>query len=640
MLVTVSHLAKGFANEIVLEDVSFRVAQGSTTAIVGRNGCGKSTLLRILVGEEQADSGSVTLASGTRVAYMSQSQAESAERTVWDEVMRAQSELASLRDRLADLTARMEAGDEDPDLLEEFALLQERFLDEEGYSLDHDARSVLSKLGIEEAEFERRVGDLSGGQATRVALARMLLAEPDLIILDEPTNHLDLDATEWLERWIHGYHGTVLLVSHDRRFLEATADHFVELRGGRAFEYPGSYSQYVRLRSEEAERTARTAKKEAAQAAALDEYVRRFMGSERTAQARGRLKQLEKLEASRTEVLKDERGMAAGFVKAPRSGNIAVECKSLEWGYDGVPLLPALDWTVRYGERWGMVGENGAGKSTLAKTLLGIMDPVQGTAKLGSAIRLGYFAQDAQDLDPAKTALHHLVYGFDLTEGQARSLLGRFLLGGDDVLRPVSSLSGGERNKLVLAMITQAAPNLLVLDEPTNHLDMDSREALAETLNEFEGTLILVSHDRWLLGELTDHTLDVRKAGCAVFPGSFSDYRLQRERTPATRAIGMGEAPAAVGMTQRELSKAIQEAMREVENREAEVARLEREMEALSARLSAPEPGDNLTALGRDHSALTAKIATAIGQWEAACIQLESLEGLQGDPGKNPGLGL
>ncbi|MGE3127537.1 MAG: ATP-binding cassette domain-containing protein [Fimbriimonadaceae bacterium] len=630
MLVTVSHVAKAYANEIVLEDVSFRVARGSTTALVGRNGCGKSTLLRILVGEESADAGSVNLAAGTRLSYMRQSQTGSADRTVWEEVMLAQSELAALRDRLDQLSRRMEAGDADPETLEEFTVLQERFLDEEGYSLDHDAKSVLSRLGIEEPDFGRKIGELSGGQATRVAIARMLLAEPDLIVFDEPTNHLDLVATEWLERWINGFHGTVLVVSHDRRFLEATANSFVEIRNGRASIYPGNYGQYVRLRAEEAEQTARTAKKEAAQAAALDEYVRRFMGSERTAQARGRQKQLEKLEASRTQVQRKERAMAAGFDKASRSGVVSVECKALEWGYDGIPLLPELDWTVRYGERWGVVGENGAGKSTLVKTMVGKKEPVSGVSKLGSGVTVGYFAQDAEELDPARSALHHLVYGFDLTEGQARNLLGRFLFEGDDVLRPVSSLSGGERNKLVLAMLTQSRPNLLVLDEPTNHLDMDSREAMAETLAEFVGTLILVSHDRWLLGELTDNTLDVRRTGCVHFPGSFNEYRAKRCHTEENRAKNEPNRPPAPVLTPRELSKAIQDAAKEVERTESEVGRLEDEIASLNSRLAAPEPDDDLTAMGRDHADQTAAIARAIEAWEAAILNLERLEQLQG----------
>lgn len=620
-MLTVSRVGKSFGADVILEEVSFSAAKGSVTALVGRNGCGKTTLLRIIAGEEEADTGSVHLARGARVGYLRQIQDPEPGATVWDEVMRGKEELAALARRLAELEARLS-----PDSLEEYSALQERFHDAEGYALDHDAASVLTRLGFEEADFRRPLVELSGGQATRAALARVLLAEPELVILDEPTNHLDMQAAEWLEAWVRGYHGTVLLVSHDRRFLEGVADSFVEVAQGKARQYPGDYAQFLRLRAADEERTAKVAAAQAAQAAKLDEYVRRFMDSQRTAQARGRLKQLEKLEAVRIETPKAERGIAAGFQAVRRSGDRVIECSGLQWGYDGVALGPALDWTVRIGERWGVVGENGAGKSTLARTVLGEQPPVAGSARLGSNVEVGYFSQDASDLDLKRTAVEHVVDEFLVSPGEARGLLARFLIVGDDALRPVGTLSGGERNKLVLALLTQRGPNLLVLDEPTNHLDMDSREALAAVLRDYKGTLALVSHDRWLLDEVTDHTLDVRRTGCTAFPGRFGEYWSRRE---APQSTAMPTAVREAELSERELSKRIGAAQRALAEAEERVSRTEAELEDSEAQLAAAGPGDDLNGMGLRHEALRAAVQAAMAGWEAAELELGRLLALR-----------
>jgi ATP-binding cassette subfamily F protein 3 len=619
-VLTVSRVAKSFGTDVVLEEVSFQAAKGSVTALVGRNGCGKTTLLRIIAGEEEPDSGTVHLARGARVGYLRQIQAPEPGTTVWDEVMRGKADLALLAQRLRDIEGRL--GDATEDVLEEYAALQERFHDAEGYALDHDAASVLTRLGFDESDFHRPLAELSGGQATRAALARVLLAEPELVILDEPTNHLDMQAADWLEAWVRGYHGTILLVSHDRRFLEGVADSFVEIAQGRARQYPGDYGQFLRLRAADAERTAKVAAAQAAQAAKLDEYVRRFMDSQRTAQARGRLKQLEKLDAVRIEAPKVERGMAAGFRGVRRSGDRVIECTRLQWGYEGKALGPALDWTVRFGERWGIVGENGIGKSTLVQTVLGGLPPVAGTAKLGSNVETGYFSQDASSLDARRTPVEHVVDEFLVSPGEARNLLARFLIVGDDALRPVGTLSGGERNKLVLALLTQRSPNLLVLDEPTNHLDMDSRESLAEVLRSYKGTLILVSHDRWLLDEVTDHTLDVRGAGCALFPGRFGEYWARHK---PSASVAQADRPTVPELSERELSKRIEAAQKALAEAEGQVARAEAAIEKSEAELGAAGPGDDLVAMGVRHESLQAGLQAAMAEWERAEVELGRL---------------
>ena len=428
------------------------------------------------------------------------------------------------------MEVRLEAGQATPDELEEYSLIHEHFMEAEGYSAERNLRVVLQKMGFTEDEYDKPTESLSGGEKTRLAIARLLLEEPDLLILDEPTNHLDLQATEWLEGWLRGYHGAVLLVSHDRAFLENAADRVLEMRNGQVRAYPGPFAKYLRLKAEDEERQDEVAKRQEMEIAKLDEFVRRFMNSQRTAEARGRLKLMNRLIQNKVEAPQRDKGMKAGFGESRRSGDVVATTERLTIGFDKAALLPPIDWTVRYGERWGIIGENGAGKSTLIRVVMGLLDPIEGKARLGSNVVAGYFSQDTADLDPEISPLDMMVYELDLKPAEARNLLARFLITGDDVYRPIRTLSGGEKNKLSLARLTHLNPNLLVLDEPTNHLDMDSREALAGVINEFTGTLVLISHDRWLLEQVTDHTLDVRRSGVVQYPGSYNDYKNRTER--------------------------------------------------------------------------------------------------------------
>lgn len=628
MLLNVSGIRKLFAAEIVLENVSFRIESREKVALVGRNGAGKTTLLRILTGQMQPDSGSVNWARGAKVGYLRQEFAVDAGRTVLEEAQSAVAEQLILQERLRALEASMEHSASDEDL-EEYARLHERFAEVEGYSLDRSVNAVLTRMGFTEADYHRSTTSLSGGQKTRLALARLLLEEPDLLILDEPTNHLDLQATEWLEGWIRQYHGAVLLVSHDRTFLENTAQRVIELKSGQCKSYPGDFGKFLKLREEEQARLADMAEKQAQEIAKLDEFVRRFMNSQRTAQARGRLKMKERLEATQVRAPQNEKGIKAGFGNVARGGELVVETKSLSVGYPGATLLSGFDWVVRWGERWGIIGENGAGKSTLVKTLLGDVDPIGGTYRLGTGLTIGYFSQDALDLDPDMTPLEHLVWECGMDVGPARDLLGRFLLSGDDVLRPIRTLSGGEKNKLVLASLTTLNPNLLVLDEPTNHLDMDSREALGSILKDYAGTLLLVSHDRWLLGNVTDHLLDVRRSGPRVFVGSYKEYG---SNGPSVAHAQVKAAPtsAAPSLSQREISKEIGRLVKLIETTEDEVARCEKALAQVEQNLAEPPTGETLLELTAKHSSLQEEIERLMAEWSAQSEELEGLKALQG----------
>ncbi|HVL39346.1 MAG TPA: ABC-F family ATP-binding cassette domain-containing protein [Fimbriimonadaceae bacterium] len=635
MLLNVSGVSKAFGVDRILEGVSFKLQAREKVALVGRNGSGKTTLLKILSGSLAPDAGHVHLARGAKVGYLRQESQVDPHRTVLEEAQAGVQQAVALRSRLDELERLLESTEPSTEDLEEYALLHEHFLESEGYSVERDLRTVLARVGFLEHDLDKPTAKLSGGERTRLALARLLLEEPDLLILDEPTNHLDLQATEWLEGWIRGYHGAVLIVSHDRAFLQNVAQQVLELRDGRVKSYPEPFDKFLKLRSEEESRLAEVARRQREEIAKLDEYVRRFMGSERTAQARGRLKRMEKLIATKVEAPRSERGMAAGIKASKRSGDLVVEAKGLSMSYGGQRLFADLDWTVRLGERWGVIGENGAGKSTLVKIVLGLIQPIRGTARLGAAVEAGYFAQDGEQLDPEQTPLDFMVYECGLLPAEARTLLGRYLFSGDDVFRPIRTLSGGEKNKLSLARLTTLNPNLLVLDEPTNHLDMDSREALASVLQDYGGTLILVSHDRWLLSQTTNRTLDLRRSGAVLYPGSYEEYRRRDGRAaPATSVKQSSQAPppTQTTMSPREISKEIARLTKLVAETEEDVASLETQLAELERELSALPPDADVYALTLRHSSLQEDIAGRLAAWEEQSLRLEELRGLQASP--------
>lgn len=629
MLLSVSGVGISFAADEVLHDVTFRLDRREKVALVGRNGCGKTTLLRILLGEYEPDKGSVTLARGARIGYLRQESQVERGLSVLEAAEQARQEEVALRQRLEELEQRMEAGATNAEL-EEYATLHERYMEMEAYSAERDLQTVLSRMGFAPEDYDKPTSALSGGEKTRLALARLLLEEPDLLILDEPTNHLDLQASEWLEGWLKNYPGAVLLVSHDRFFLEAVSERVLEMKNGEVRSYPGSFEKYLVLKAEEELRQAEVAKRQQKEIDKLDEYVRRFMNSQRTAQARGRLKMMEKLQASQVVAPTAEKSMKTAFKAAKRSGDVVWEAKGITKAYGDRALFQGFDWTVVAGERWGVVGENGAGKSTLVKVLMEQISPDSGSVRHGANLMPAYFAQDVVDLDPRQSPLDHLVYEFGLLPADARNLLGRFLFSGDDVFRPISTMSGGEKNKLVLASLTTLQPNLLVLDEPTNHLDMDSREALAQVLQDYQGTLILISHDRWLLDKVTNRTLDVRSSGIVSYPGSFGEYRRRLSKPQPTATSTKESRPAGPKLSPRELSKEITRLEKEIERMEHQITEREAELAALEAQLACPDEGMDLRAMTEEHASLTELIAGLMNAWEKTSLQLDEHRAMQG----------
>ncbi len=618
MLLTVSNVGVAFAADIVLEKVNLRLRRGEKAALVGRNGAGKSTLLKVILGELEPTSGSVAIEPGTTIGVLRQEHHFGPQATVRDV---AEASLAADRARLSEL-ARLEkrlAESPTDEEINRFADLAASIKDERPEDAERRLQETLDQMGLGGVSPDHPADSLSGGQKTRLALARLMVEQPDLLVLDEPTNHLDLTAAEELEAWVNNYPGAVLLVSHDRLFLEAAAQRVFEIRSFTVYEYPGSFAQFERLRREEDERLAKAAALQQAEFARMEEFIRKWKNSERTAQAIGREKILNRLKLNTIEAPKSEKGIQAGFAGVERSGDIVLEARGLSCGYGGKALTPAFDWTVRWQERWGVVGENGAGKTTLLRTLLGDLDPISGGIRLGSKVKVSVFTQDAVTLNTEQTPIDHLVWECGLDPGPARDLLGRFLITGDMAFQPIGSLSGGEKNKLVLAQLTHEQPNLLILDEPTNHLDMASRDALISVLGDFKGTLLIVSHDRHLLGSATDHILDVRRAGVTEYTGSFRDYRIKQaagtSKSAAPAPKVENEAPT---LSPYEVSRLLKEARAQISRIEDDVEEAEAALSRLENRLAQPREGDDLAALSQEHADGQTRIDGLMEEWEKA----------------------
>jgi ATP-binding cassette subfamily F protein 3 len=544
-----------------------------------------------------------------------------AEGAIGDLVEIAQ-EISDLECQLVDAGSNLEVVDE---LTSRLEVLRTKFSQSEGYRKQGQLQRLLGRFGFRQDDFDRQVSELSGGQITRLMLVRLLLQEPDVLILDEPTNHLDIHAVRWLENWLISYPGTVLLVSHDRMFIDKVAQEYWEIRGGKMFKYPGPFENFRKLKAEEIARKAKEFAALEARKRELDEYVRRFLNSERVSQARGRLKMLEKLSKVNIHVEREQKSMRSSLRAAERGGDIVLRAEKLAKGFDGRFLFKELNWTVSNGERWGIVGPNGSGKSTLIKILLGHEEPDSGSIRLGSRIEVGYFSQDQQEFDGAQTPLSFLMEGLGASRQEAQGLLGSFLFDEAMVGQPIRCLSGGERNKLALATLVWARPNLLILDEPSNHLDIESVEALVHLLQNFSGSIVLVSHDRYLLQQVTNRTLLFSDCGVSQHQGSvFDSADSVSAAGNAKRHSSRSAAKPETGMTQKELSKTLAKARLELESAAESVAKIEMEIAAVERSLA--ELSGDVHELSKRHHELSRRLEQELEDWAAKDQRVEDLE--------------
>jgi len=636
-LLVVSGIDKSFGGDTILDGVSFRLAWGQKLGLVGRNGSGKTTLLRILTGRMEPDRGSVQYAKGIRFGYLRQEQMVEHGLTVYQEAEDAFAPVLAMEARLRELEqamARADGSDRLPSVMEEYGQMRERFEAMGGYESLRDIRLVLRRLGFGEADLDKPTRALSGGEKTRLAMARLLLSGPDVLLLDEPTNHLDLEATEWLEGFLRDFGGAVILASHDRWFLDRVVTTVAEIDSARLTLFNGNFSAYWLQRQANRKRQAELHARDRAEVARLMEFFEKWKNTpSKRSQALMRRRWAEKIQQRMAgRPAPEGQSMRLAVKSRIRGGNEVVIAERLTKRWGERTLFEDVSFLVERGHRVGIVGPNGAGKSTLIRILTGEELPTSGSIRLGANITVGLFAQEASGLDLEATALENMLSVGEMLPAAARTHLGRLLFTGDDVFRRTADLSGGEKNKLALAMLAWQRPNLLILDEPTNHLDIDSREALTEMLRGFDGTLLLVSHDRHLLDQTTTHTLEIRDGRAALFEGSYAATREERAAwRSAGRQIAAGPAgvspaarhgghenPLTAGLNSFQLSRARRQAAKTVGALESRVAELEDWVRRIEEALSAPMPGDDVVQLSRDYARAQTELNEALAKWEAA----------------------
>jgi ATP-binding cassette subfamily F protein 3 len=643
----VADLSFGYAGDTLFESVTFTLATGDRAALVAPNGSGKTTLLRIVAGELEPDKGSVVLRGGATVGYSRQSHEVAPTGDVLGAFMSGFREVMQARDELRRAQEGAASGTEDA--LNQLARATDRYHLARGDELEHKVAALAHHLGFSDADLARPVSSLSGGERGRLNLGVILAQQPDVLLLDEPTNHLDLDTIGWLEEWLASYRGAVLIVSHDRAFLDSTCRTTMEL-GQRSFRvYPARYSEYAVLREDDLARERVVAERQRDMIAKTEDFIRKNIAGQKTKQAQSRRKMLDKIERiDRPEdVWATAERIAFRFVPAARTGDIVLDAKGLGAARGGRSLFADFELLVRRGERIGVVGPNGAGKSTLIKLLSGRGGPEdRGVIKRGTNLQEGYFDQHLGQVEPALTAVDNVrrVRG-DFTVEAARQYLARFRFWGDDPLRTVSGFSGGERSRLALAKLLLEPKNLLFLDEPTNHLDIPAAEILEEALVAFEGTVLFVSHDRRFLENVATRVVSVRAGQASIYPGTFRDFEANAAATRAAQKVSAESAsPAAKRKgdktdkgakdggqdkaraeaaakqrheAQRQEARAVEKRKRRIAELETSIASSERELDTLRAALKAGAGDDweKLGAMARNEQALAKKVDAMLLEW-------------------------
>ena len=527
-MIRLDNVSKQHGHQILFIEASTALQRGEKAGLVGPNGAGKTTLFRMITGEDQPDEGQVAVDRGVSIGYFSQDVGEMSGRNAVAEVMDGAGAVSVVATELKELEAAMadpERADDMDDIIARYGEVQARFEELDGYALETRAREVLAGLSFSQEMMEGDVGALSGGWKMRVALARILLMRPDAMLLDEPSNHLDLESLIWLEQFLGGYEGALLMTSHDREFMNRIINKVVEIDGGQLTTYSGNYEFYEQQRALNEKQQQAQFERQQAMLAKEIKFIDRFKArASHAAQVQSRVKKLEKIE--RVEPPKRRQTVAFEFLPAPRSGEDVVSLKRVHKGYGARRIYDGLDFQVRRRERWCVMGVNGAGKSTLLKLVAGSTEPDDGTVAVGGSVKMGYFAQHAMDLlDGERTVFQSLQDAFPQAgQGSLRALAGCFGFSGDDIEKKCRVLSGGEKARLVMAKMLYDPPNFLVLDEPTNHLDIATKEMLITALSEYEGTMLFVSHDRHFLAALSNRVLELTPEGIHRYGGGYTEY--------------------------------------------------------------------------------------------------------------------
>jgi ATPase subunit of ABC transporter with duplicated ATPase domains len=527
-MIRLDNISKQNGHQILFIEASAALQRGEKIGLVGPNGAGKTTLFRMIKGEEPPDEGQVAVDRGVTIGYFSQDVGEMSGHSAVTEVMNGAGPVSEVAAELKLLEAAMTDPDQADDMehiLERYGEVQGRFEELDGYALDARAREVLAGLGFSQEMMDGDVGNLSGGWKMRVALARILLMRPDVMLLDEPSNHLDLESLIWLENFLKGYDGALLMTSHDREFMNRIVNKIIEIDGGTLTTYSGDYEFYEAQRAQLEKQLQAQFERQQAMLAKEIKFIERFKArASHAAQVQSRVKKLEKIE--RVEPPRRRQAIAFDFPPAPRSGEDVVSLKKVHKGYGSRAIYEGLDFSVRRRERWCVMGVNGAGKSTLLKLIAGSTEPDDGSVTIGGSVKMGYFAQHAMELiDGDNTVFEELEHAFPQAgQGSLRTLAGCFGFSGDDVEKKCRVLSGGEKARLVMAKMLYDPPNFLVLDEPTNHLDIATKEMLISALSDYEGTMLFVSHDRHFLAALSNRVLELTPDGIHTYGGGYTEY--------------------------------------------------------------------------------------------------------------------
>jgi ATP-binding cassette subfamily F protein 3 len=660
-LLVLSDVSKSFGAVDLFRGVSFSLERGARLALVGPNGVGKTTLLRIILGEELPSDGRVTRSKKAKIGYLPQEVSFISEETLWETCLAVFDDLRRQEAALARLEAEMTDSPNSESLFERYGTLQEKFERAGGYAYETRIRQTLTGLGFSERDYEMPLSRLSGGQRTRAYLARVLLESPDVLLLDEPTNHLDIAAVEWLEGALSQWEGAALIVSHDRYFLDKVASGVLEMSADGVERYRGNYSAYLQQRRE------RWARREEVFAAEKERmlreaaYIRKNIAGQNVSQARGRLRRLSRLvqameqlgvdavmgekwsrvsakvsisvsDLSPGEVERRIRALRLPERTPPplslhlhsraRSGELVLRTKNLLVGYAGRPLFRAPDIELHRLECAALIGPNGAGKTTFLKTIFGELPPLEGETHLGASLRIGYFEQAHEGLDPKKTLVEEIQSAAPaMLEGEARAYLARYLFRGDDAYKRVESLSGGERGRLALAKLALQETNFLLLDEPTNHLDIPSQEVLQSALDSYEGTILLVSHDRYLIDALATQIWEISpsEASLRVFKGTYSEMRAARENSAARSADAAAAKQKSARRPRRDpAQKEARRRLAKLQEVENEIAALEARLAELGARLASPPSNPEVVRrLGEEYAALQREMDEKLDIWES-----------------------
>lgn len=616
-------LTKSYGAELIFQEVSFIAEMGDKIAVVGPNGAGKSTLLKCLVGEEIPDEGRVLLGRGISYGYLPQAvDVEDLELSAFEFVMEAFQDLLDLRQELRQAEKAMS----DPAVYENeaqlaktmelYAALTARYEMEGGYIFEARVKEVLTGLGFTRDEWERPLNTFSGGQKTRLALARLLAREPDLLLLDEPTNYLDLQSVEWLESTLKQYKGTVLIVSHDRYFLDTIANKVFEVEHHRLKSYQGNYSEYAVKKAREEAAAKKAYELQEARIARLTDYINRYRAGIKARQARGRETQLARM--LKLEKPQERSQVKMEFTAGASSGNQVLILENLTFGYGEKLLFNNLNLELFQGERVALIGANGSGKSTLLKLILGELTPQAGTIDFGARVKPAYFAQEGETLEPGNTVLQELLADADLTLEEARRHLARFLFYNDDLEKKVGSLSGGERSRLALAKLMLTKANLLILDEPTNHLDMETRQVLEDALAAFDGTLLMVSHDRYFINQVADQVWELAQGEITRYLGDYDYYRWKKEEERKRQQEQL-EAKKQAKTAKRQKPAQQQKKFPAPHVWEERIMAVEAKMEELAAALgneAVYADGDKVKSIQAEYQQLEMELAELYSNWE------------------------